>query len=150
MAQGREWIVDAFECAPPRITGETGREALMSLFANVIRSVGLHPVGQAVWQLTGNAGAVTGLVALVESHLTCHSDPPSGYLSLNLLSNRFDLSPDWEGLLTRFVGARRIAVRTVERGDGNGQVAAPNAAAPGATGPAAVAAPSASAATPHA
>jgi S-adenosylmethionine/arginine decarboxylase-like enzyme len=121
MAQGREWIVDAFECAPARITGETGREALMSLFANVIRSVGLHPVGQAVWQLTGVAGAVTGLVALVESHLTCHSDPPSGYLSLNLLSNRCDLSPDWDGLLTRFVGARRIGVRIVERGDADGK-----------------------------
>lgn len=117
MAQGREWIIDAFECAPARITGETGREALMSLFANVIRSVGLHPVGQAVWQLTGVAGAVTGLVALVESHLTCHSDPPSAYLSLNLLSNRCDLAPDWEGLLTRFVGARRIEVRTIDRGE---------------------------------
>ena len=128
MAQGREWIVDAFECAPARITGETGREALMSLFANVIRSVGLHPVGQAVWQLTGVAGAVTGLVALVESHLTCHSDPPSGYLSLNLLSNRCDLSPDWDGLLTRFVGARRIGVRIVERGDVEAK--APPATAP--------------------
>ena len=117
MAQGREWIVDAFECAPARITGETGREALTSLFANVIRSVGLHPVGQAVWQLTGTAGAVTGLVALVESHLTCHSDPPSAYRSRNLLSNRCDLAPDWEGLLTRFVGARRIGVRVIERGD---------------------------------
>jgi S-adenosylmethionine/arginine decarboxylase-like enzyme len=125
MAQGREWIIDAFECAPARITGETGREALTSLFANVIRSVGLHPVGQAVWQLTGQAGAVTGLVALVESHLTCHSDPPSAYLSLNLLSNRCDLAPDWEGLLTRFVGARRIGVRIVERGDASPGVGAP-------------------------
>jgi S-adenosylmethionine/arginine decarboxylase-like enzyme len=129
MAQGREWIIDAFECAPARITGETGREALMSLFANVIRSVGLHPVGQAVWQLTGNAGAVTGLVALVESHLTCHSDPPSAFLSLNLLSNRVDLTPDWDGLLTRFVGARRIEVRVVERGEtaSNGNAPAPTA-----------------------
>lgn len=134
MAQGREWIIDAFECAPARIAGETGREALTSLFANVIRSVGLHPVGQAVWQLTGNAGAVTGLVALVESHLTCHSDPPSGFLSLNLLSNRVDLAPDWEALLTRFVGARRIEVRTVERGapasNGSVPAAGPSVDAP--------------------
>jgi S-adenosylmethionine/arginine decarboxylase-like enzyme len=132
MAQGREWIIDAFECAPARITGETGREALTSLFANVIRSVGLHPVGQAVWQLTGTAGAVTGLVALVESHLTCHSDPASAYLSLNLLSNRCDLAPDWEGLLTRFVGARRIGVRIVERGD----AVTPQAVAPAHPAPA--------------
>lgn len=116
MPHGREWIVDAFECAPARITGEAGREALTSLFANVIRSVGLHPVGQAVWQLTGQAGAVTGLVALVESHLTCHSDPANAFLSLNLLSNRSELAPDWDGLLTRFVGARRVAVRILERG----------------------------------
>jgi S-adenosylmethionine/arginine decarboxylase-like enzyme len=125
MAQGREWIIDAFECAPARITGETGREALTSLFANVIRSAGLHPVGQAVWQLTGTAGAVTGLVALVESHLTCHSDPPSAFLSLNLLSNRVELAPDWEGLLTRFVGARRIEVRIVERGEATSNGTAP-------------------------
>ena len=91
MAHGREWIIDAFDCAPARITGETGREALMSLFANVMRSVNLHPVGQAVWQLVGTGGAVTGMLALVESHLTCHSDPASGYLSLNLLAT----GPRW-------------------------------------------------------
>lgn len=116
MAHGREWIIDAFDCAPARITGETGREALMSLFANVVRSVNLHPVGQAVWQLVGTEGAVTGMLALVESHLTCHSDPASAYLSLNLLSHRAEMAPDWEALVTRFVGARRIQVRVIERG----------------------------------
>ena len=116
MPQGREWIVDAYDCPVNRIAGETGREALTSLFANVIRSVGLHPVGQAVWQLMSPAGAVTGMVALVESHLTCHSDPVSGFLSLNLLSNRTTLAPDFDGLLTRFVGARRVEVRVLDRG----------------------------------
>jgi S-adenosylmethionine/arginine decarboxylase-like enzyme len=130
MGPSREWIVDAFDCAAPRIAGETGREALMSLFANVIRSVNLHPVGQAVWQIMP-AGAVTGMVALVESHLTCHSDPALGFLSLNLLSNRTDVTPDFEGLLSRFVGARRIEVRVLDRGVGAA------ATAPATAGPAA-------------
>lgn len=116
MPQGREWIVDAYDCPANRIAGETGREALTSLFANVIRSVGLHPVGQAVWQLMSPAGAVTGMVALVESHLTCHSDPSTGFLSLNLLSNRTTLTPDFDGLLTRYVGAGRVEVRVLDRG----------------------------------
>ena len=116
MPQGREWIVDAYDCPANRIAGETGREALTSLFANVIRSVGLHPVGQAVWQLMSPAGAVTGMVALVESHLTCHSDPSTGFLSVNLLSNRTTLTPDFDGLLTRYVGAGRVEVRVIDRG----------------------------------
>jgi S-adenosylmethionine/arginine decarboxylase-like enzyme len=116
MGTGREWIVDAYECPANRIAGEAGREALMSLFTNVIRTVGLHPVGQVVWQVLPPYGAVTGMVALVESHLTCHSDPTSGVLSLNLLSSRTELAPDFEGLLTRFVGASRVDVRTLDRG----------------------------------
>lgn len=160
MAHGREWIVDAFECTPARIAGETGREALMSLFANVVRSVNLHPVGQAVWQLVGGAGAVTGMLALVESHLTCHSDPGSAYLSVNLLSHRTEMQPDWDGLLTRFVGARRIQVRVLERGLPAAPPerpaeslraeasAAASPAAPPAAAPAAPAASVASAATP--
>ena len=116
MGTGREWIVDAYECPANRIAGEAGREALMSLFANIIRTVGLHPVGQLVWQVIPPTGAVTGMVALVESHLTCHSDPVHGVLSLNLLSNRTDLAPEFVPLLTRFVGAVRVDVRVVERG----------------------------------
>lgn len=155
MAHGREWIVDAFDCTLPRISGETGREALMSLFANVIRTVGLHPVGQAVWQLAGPAGAVTGMVALVESHLTCHSDPASAYLSLNLLSHRVELQPEWDSLLQRFVGARRIDVRVLERGHLASRYAAAEApslaAAPAAEAPSpAPAAPADAAAAPSA
>lgn len=127
MGTGREWIVDAYECPASRIAGETGREALTSLFQNVIRSVGLHPVGQAVWQVLPPHNAVTGLVALVESHLTCHSDPNTGVLALNLLSNRVDLQPDFGGLLQRYVGASRIEVRVVERGEGVVPVAQPGA-----------------------
>lgn len=116
MGPSREWIVDAFACPASRIAGETGREALTGLFANVIRSAGLHPVGNVVWAVLPPTGAVTGMVALVESHLTCHSDPEHGVLSLNLLSTRGDITPDFEGLLTRFVGAERVQVRVLERG----------------------------------
>lgn len=127
MGTGREWIVDAYECPASRIAGETGREALASLFQNVIRSVGLHPVGQAVWQVLPPHHAVTGLVALVESHLTCHSDPTAGVLSLNLLSNRVDLQPDFDALLQRYVGAGRVVVRVVERGEQAVPAAQPSA-----------------------
>ncbi|MFM8386733.1 MAG: S-adenosylmethionine decarboxylase family protein [Planctomycetia bacterium] len=116
MGPSREWIVDAFSCPASRIAGETGREALTGLFANVIRSAGLTPVGNVVWAVLPPTGAVTGMVALVESHLTCHSDPAHGVLSLNLLSTRGDITPDFEGLLTRYVGAERVNVRVLERG----------------------------------
>ena len=129
MGLGREWIVDAYGCPPARIGGDTGREALTSLFANVIRTLDLHPVSQAVWHVfsahgPATQGAVTGMVALAESHLTCHSDPASGWLSVNLSCTRPDLSPDWRGLLTRFVGAHEVSVQVVERGRAPAQPAA--------------------------
>jgi hypothetical protein len=64
------------------------------------------------------------MVALAESHLTCHSDPSSGWLSVNLSCTRPDLAPDWRGLLGRYVGAQEVNVQVLERG----RATAPSAA----------------------
>jgi len=118
MREGAEWIIDASGCDPKRLAGGPGRAALAGLFAALVRELELHPIEAPVWHRFPGPGGVTGLVALSESHLACHSFPEEGTLALNLYTCRPRSAPDWQALLQRHVGAREVHVREIERAPG--------------------------------
>lgn len=118
MRGGAEWIVDASGCDPGRLTGEAGVRALSALFDALVAELDLHPVEPPVWHRFPDPGGVTGLVALSESHLACHSFPEEGTLALNLYTCRPRRAPDWERLLHAHTGAREVRVQRVERAPG--------------------------------
>jgi len=112
MIVGTEWLIEAAGCNAERLRSEP---VLRSLFERIIAELGLKSVG-AVWHKFAGEGGVTGLVALTESHLACHTYPEHGTATFNLYCCRTRPEWDWEGELRNRLGARSVSVTKIERG----------------------------------
>ncbi len=112
---GREWLVEAFDCDVARLTSIP---ALQSLFDALVQELNLHPVGDAVWHQFPTPGGITGMWLLAESHLTVHTFPEFESACINLFCCTPRASCDWSQRLAELLGARSVHVRVVERAYG--------------------------------
>jgi S-adenosylmethionine decarboxylase proenzyme len=112
MIVGTEWLIEAAGCDADLLRDE---RILRGLFAQVMSDLALTSVG-AVWHKFGGEGGVTGLVALTESHLACHTYPEHGTATFNLYCCRTRPEWEWESELSNLLGARSVVVHKVERG----------------------------------
>ena len=112
MIVGTEWLVEAAGCNEDKLRDEAG---LRAIFARIIDDLGLKAVG-AVWHKFPGEGGVTGLIALTESHLACHTYPENGIATFNLYCCRTRPEWDWEGNLRESLGADSVTVTKIERG----------------------------------
>ena len=113
MIVGTEWLVEAAGCDAARLRDEVG---LRQLFDRIIDELGLKGVGSVWHKFPGEAG-VTGLIALTESHLACHTYPEYGTATFNLYCCRNRPEWDWETNLRSVLGATSVVVSKVERGE---------------------------------
>jgi S-adenosylmethionine decarboxylase len=111
---GTEWLVDALECDPVRLRD---MDALVALGARLVQELELRVIGAPLLHRFDGPGGVTGLYLLSESHLAWHTYPEAGLCTLNLYCCRPRPMLDWESLLGRMLGARRVTVTLVRRGD---------------------------------
>lgn len=109
---GREWIVDAYGCAPDALKD---RALLEALFQNLISALGLHPVKPAEWHQFPEPGGLTGFLMLEESHLACHTFPEHGSICLSLFCCRPRPEFNYLFYLTRHFKAESVRVRRIER-----------------------------------
>ena len=110
---GIEWIVDAFGCKAAALAD---RRAIAGLLNEIVERAALHVVSTAEHVFEG-PGGVTAMYLLAESHLTIHTFPESGVATLNLYCCRPRPALEWQSLLTEALGADRVSVREVRRGD---------------------------------
>ena len=113
MIVGTEWLIEAAGCEPDALRDE---QLLRQLFDRIISDLGLRSVG-AVWHKFDGEGGVTGLIALTESHLACHTYPEHGTATFNLYCCRTRPEWDWESELAGSLGARSVKVTRIERGN---------------------------------
>jgi S-adenosylmethionine decarboxylase len=113
MIVGTEWLVEAAGCNADLLRDES---VMRSLFENVMSELGLRSVG-AIWHKFPGEGGVTGLVALTESHLACHTYPEHGTATFNLYCCRSRPEWDWVPNLKETLDARSVTVTRIERGD---------------------------------
>lgn len=118
MIVGTEWLIEAAGCDPAALRDQ---DVLMSILSSVIDDLGLRSVG-SVWHKFDGEGGVTGLVALTESHLACHTYPEYGAATFNLYCCRTRPEWDWDTPLKSRVGATTVTVRKVERGTGESEI----------------------------
>ena len=121
MIVGTEWLVEAAGCKPETLRDE---RLVRVLFERIITDLGLKAIG-SVWHTFPGEGGVTGLVALTESHLACHTYPEYGTATFNLYCCRTRPEWDWEGSLTASLGAATVTVTKIERGDAQSKIQNP-------------------------
>ncbi len=115
MNAGAIWIVDAFGCDPEALRS---RERVAAVFDAAVRELSLHPVAPALWHVFPGEGGVTGLLPLSESHLACHTFPETGFATFDLHCCRPRGDWAWDERLGALLGATRVVVRRLERGEG--------------------------------
>src|SRR5437762_9513798 len=115
MNVGTEWLVDAEGCSADLLRDV---DTVRALCEEVIAHLGLRVVGDPMWHQFPHPGGVTGLYLLTESHLACHTYPEHALATFNLYCCRPRPRWPWEQRLSEALGARRVVVRTLERGEG--------------------------------
>jgi S-adenosylmethionine decarboxylase len=118
MKVGTEWLVEATGCSRDVLRDET---ALRTVFGSIIGDLGLKTINE-IWHTFEGEGGVTGLVALTESHLTCHTYPEHQTATFNLYCCRTRPEWDWESNLKRMIGAASVTVSKIERGEARSEM----------------------------
>lgn len=113
MIVGTEWLIEATGCEPEILRDE---QTIRQIFERIVRDLGLRVVGEVWHKFPGEAG-VTGLVALSESHLACHTYPEYGTATFNLYCCRTRPEWGWESHLKERLKASDVAVTKIERGE---------------------------------
>ncbi|MGD9588762.1 MAG: S-adenosylmethionine decarboxylase family protein [Pyrinomonadaceae bacterium] len=112
MIVGTEWMIEAEGCDPDALRDES---VFRLIFENVIGDLGLNAIG-SVWHKFPGQGGLTGLVALSESHLACHTYPEFSIATFNLYCCRERPEWPWEENLRQFLSAATVRVARHERG----------------------------------
>lgn len=118
MIVGTEWLIEAEGCDQDRLRDES---VLRDVFASVISDLGLRSI-DSVWHKFEGEGGVTGMVALTESHLACHTYPEYRIATFNLYCCRTRPEWDWELNLKCVLGAARVKITKVERGSNRSEI----------------------------
>ena len=113
MIVGTEWLIEAHGCDEGKLRDEA---VLRETFARLMDELGLKAVGE-VWHKFPGEGGVTGMAALTESHLACHTYPEYGIATFNLYCCRTRPEWDWELNLKTLLGAESVSVTRIERGN---------------------------------
>jgi len=113
MIVGTEWLIEATGCEPARLRDET---VLRSVFDSIIADLGLKAI-DSIWHTFPGEGGVTGLVALTESHLACHTYPEHGTATFNLYCCRTRPEWNWKMQLKESLLASGVSVTKIERGN---------------------------------
>jgi len=112
MIVGTEWLIEAAECDPEKLRDEA---VLRDVFARVVADLQLKVI-DGIWHTFPGEGGVTGIAALTESHLACHTYPENRVATFNLYCCRTRPEWNWEDQLITLLGARSVSVTRIERG----------------------------------
>ncbi|MGI8670325.1 MAG: S-adenosylmethionine decarboxylase [Aridibacter sp.] len=118
MIVGIEWLVEAENCSENLLRDE---QTLRRVFDAIIKDLGLKTIGKDIWHKFPNEGGVTGLVALTESHLACHTYPEHKIATFNLYCCKERPEWNWEANLYEMLEAEEVTITKFERGNENKQ-----------------------------
>ena len=97
---------------------------LRDVLGRVLADLDLKSIG-SVWHKFPGEGGVTGLIALTESHLACHTYPEHGTATFNLYCCRTRPEWDWATALKDAIAAVSVTVTKIERGTSSEKEADP-------------------------
>ena len=113
MIVGTEWLIEAFDCEAEKLREV---ETLREVFKRIVVDLGLKTIGDGFWHQFAGEKGITGLVALTESHLACHTYPEYRTATFNLYCCRTRPTWNWEENLKELLGAEKVRITKIERG----------------------------------
>ena len=118
MIVGTEWLIEATGCEKAALRDVA---LVRSILDRVIADLGLRSI-DAVWHKFEGEGGVTGLIALTESHLACHTYPEHAVATFNLYCCKTRAEWNWETNLKLMFRAETVSVTRIERGETESQI----------------------------
>ncbi|MDQ3040858.1 MAG: adenosylmethionine decarboxylase [Acidobacteriota bacterium] len=122
MIVGTEWLIEAFDCEASKLREV---ETLREVVTRVITDLNLKTLGEGFWHQFEGENGVTGLVALTESHLACHTYPEYKTATFNLYCCRTRPAWNWAGNLKEMLGANEVKITKIERGNPQSEIRNP-------------------------
>jgi len=122
MIVGTEWLIEAEGCDAEKLRDV---EKLRGVFALIIADLGLKTISEGIWHQFAGEKGITGLVALTESHLACHTYPEYKTATFNLYCCRTRPAWNWEENLREMLGAENVNVQKIERGNSQSKIQNP-------------------------
>ncbi len=119
MIVGTEWLIEAFDCEAEKLRDV---EILREVFARLINDLGLKTTGAEIWHQFAGEKGVTGLVALTESHLACHTYPEYKTATFNLYCCKNRPEWNWEANLCELIDSKTVKITKIERGNGQSKI----------------------------
>lgn len=113
MIVGTEWLVEAEGCNTDKLRDET---VLRQILNRVVSGLRLSTI-DSIWHKFPGEGGVTGLIALTESHLACHTYPEYGTATFNLYCCKSRPDWDWQTELATDLHAANVIVTRIDRGN---------------------------------
>ena len=114
MIVGTEWLIEAFDCEAEKLRDV---KILREVFARLINDLGLKTIGEEIWHQFAGEKGVTGLVALTESHLACHTYPEYKIATFNLYCCKNRPEWNWEANLCELIDSKTVKITKIERGN---------------------------------
>jgi len=114
MFVGTEWIIDAFGCDPSRLRDP---DHVVDVAETILRRLELSTVAPPVVHVFPGEAGVTAMYLLAESHLCVHTYPEHALATLNVYCCRPRPNASFEAIVTSCLGAARVTVRSVARGE---------------------------------
>lgn len=122
MIVGTEWLIEAFDCEAEKLRDV---EVLRQVFERIIQDLGLKTIGEEIWHQFAGEKGVTGLVALTESHLACHTYPEYETATFNLYCCKNRPEWNWDTNLRELLGAENVSVQKISRGHSKSKIQSP-------------------------
>ncbi len=114
MIVGTEWLIEAFGCDENALRE---MKILREVFARIIADLGLKTINDGIWHQFAGEKGITGLVALTESHLACHTYPEYQTATFNLYCCKTRPEWNWDVNLKELLDAETVNVQKIERGN---------------------------------
>ncbi len=119
MIVGTEWLIEAEGCDENALRDI---KVLREVFQRLISDLGLKTIGEGIWHQFAGEKGVTGLVALTESHLACHTYPEYKTATFNLYCCKNRPEWNWEENLCKMLGAKDVNVQKIKRGNSKSKI----------------------------
>ncbi len=110
---GVEWVIDGSNASPDALRS---LELVTRFMNEVVVALKLTLAKPALYHQFPPPSGLTGMLLLMESHMTIHTFPEHGAFTINLYCCKARPEYDWAKVLHQFFDAKNVTITRFDRG----------------------------------